>query len=329
MSKRAVDGAEKKLSRTDSFASLSVFTLSTPLVTHYVPLAKTDEAMPALLSALFGSRQRSAAFSITTNACGSFLVLDEALHRELFGGAGSPPWSCLFLHEASERDGAEISGALSMLCGQLARARVPVLNVCTLARNVMLVRQAVADRAVATLRAAVEQAPVAAGGAAGGDAPTDGIGLELLQPEVAIGSLTLEQVKTCAHAILHLLFLRRGLQRVARTRFLHYFEMGGEVTLMVEEAALDALQKAEPASYDSLMAALEPSLTRGWRVLDITATSPGHDGVGILSSVCLPLASLPLMNVSTLDHSFVLLPGLHVDAALELLAAAQFSVQQE
>ena len=62
MSKRAVDGAEKKLSRTDSFASLSVFTLSTPLVTHYVPLAKTDEAMPALLSALFGSRQRSAAF---------------------------------------------------------------------------------------------------------------------------------------------------------------------------------------------------------------------------------------------------------------------------
>ena len=64
---------------------------------------------------------------------------------------------------------------------------------------------------------------------------------------------------------------------------------------------------------------MTPKERRGWRVLDVTATSPGHDGVGILSSVCLPLASLPLMNVSTLDHSFVLLPGVHVDTALELL----------
>ena len=86
-----------------------------------------------------------------------FVVLDESLHRELFGGSAATQWSCLYLHESStEKSGHELSGSLSLLCDRLAAARVPVLNVTTLARNFMLVQSSVAELALSTLRAAVE-----------------------------------------------------------------------------------------------------------------------------------------------------------------------------
>ena len=86
----------------------------------------------------------------------------------------------------------------------------------------------------------------------------------------------------------------------------------------VRDAALEALRTTEPSSAAALDAALEPSIARGWRVLTVTAPA-GSDGVGILGAVCLPLASLPLLNVSTLDNTFVMLPEAHVDEALERL----------
>ena len=45
--------------------------------------------------------------------------------------------------------------------------------------------------------------------------------------------------------------------------------------------------------------------------------------------VTLPLASVPLMNVSTLDRSYILLPSKHLEAAIALLAPAGFVVDVE
>jgi hypothetical protein len=319
MSKRTRDDEEAN----GSLSTLSVFSYHGPLTTHFVPATHSEQAMPALLAAIFGSRKQFSVFSITCNARGSFVVLDEACHRVLFGGSGATPWQCLYIHESSSRAGAEISGTLAMLCNRLARARVPVLNVCTLARNFMLVRQAAAELALATLRTAVESSSPASAAGQEPASKMEGVRVELKRTAVVIGSLAAEQAKACAHGLLHLLFLRQGAPS-----FAHYFEMGGEISLMIEEGSLDALHKAEPQSATSLVDALGESLTRGWRVLDVTTTSPGYDGIGILGAVCLPLASLPLMNVSTLDHTFVLLQEEHVEAALEFLAP-HFDVLEE
>ena len=302
-----------------NLSTLGVFTYQGALSTHYVPAKKEDGALPALLSAVFGSRRRHSTFSMTSSAEGDFLVLDESLHRELFGGAGAQVWSCLYIHEgSSERSGAEISGALSTLCDRLARARVPVLNVCTLSRNFMLVRQDVAERALTTLRSAVEESCGRPGttaigdigedvrasesgnggsvggsatGGGGGDASMSGVRIELKRAEVCIGTLSVEEIKTASHALLSLFFLRRS-----RPAFTHYFEMGGEVSLILDSASLDALKLNEPTSAATLLAALEPTLSSGWRVLSVTAPA-GSDGIGILGAVCLPLAGLPLLNV--------------------------------
>ena len=66
-----------------------------------------------------------------------------------------------------------------------------------------------------------------------------------------------------------------------------------------------------------LAAAIGEGLSAGWRVVCVTQ-SEGSDRVGVLSEVCLPLASLPLMNVSTGSKTFVLVPGRFLDRALEL-----------
>ena len=294
-----------------NLSTLGVFTYQGTLSTHYVPSKKEDAALPAVLAAVFGSRRRHSTFSMTSSAEGDFLVLDESLHRELFGGAGAQVWSCLYIHEgSSERTGAEISGALSMLCDRLARARVPVLNVCTLSRNFMLVRQDAAERALTTLRSAVEEGCVrpgttahggsgeavkaskgGCGGGNSGDSSMSGVRIELKRAEVCIGTLSVEDIKAASHALLSLFFLRR-----ARPAFTHYFEMGGEVSLILDTASLDALKLSEPTSIGTLLSALEPTLSTGWRVLSVTAPA-GSDGIGILCAVCLPLAGLPLLNV--------------------------------
>ena len=140
--------------------------------------------------------------------------------------------------------------------------------------------------------------------------------LALLPGDVTIASLSIDAVPKCAHALLQLLFFPpTGADAPG---FLHFFEMGGEVSLMAEQAALDALDDADAETARALTAALEPTASRGWRALRVTCSS-GSDAVGILSAVCRPLAAIPLMNVSTLDANFLLVEGKHLKRALELL----------
>lgn len=307
------------------FSTLSVYTYNAPLAARFVSAGCGDATVPSLLAALFGPRRDHSVFSITANAEGDFLVMDASLHDAMFSAqADKILWSCLYLHEASEnRTGAEVSGALSKLCDRLAAGRVAVLNVCTLARNFMLVKEEAAERALATLRGAVE---VSADEAA--EPPSKrqqlvpppvarcasrDVQIELLPATVAVGSLTVAELKRCSHAFLMLFFLRP-----CRPAFAHYFEMGGEVSVAVEEAALERVRSDEPESAATLDAALAPGLTRGWRVLDVTVRG-GSEGVGILGQVCGALASLPLMNFSTNDHTYVLVREEHRETALALL----------
>ena len=106
---------------------------------------------------------------------------------------------------------------------------------------------------------------------------------------------------------------------------MHYFEMGGEISLMVEQAALDSLDGAATGGENALRAAIAPTASQGWRVIRLTV-APGSDAVGVLAAVCRPLAALPLMNVSTLDANFLLVEGQHLEAALELLREAGSAV---
>lgn len=88
--------AQKRL-RGDEVADLStlaVFTYQGKLSTHYIPAAKRGEHLPALIEAVFGSNRGT--FSFTASTDGVFLVMDESMHRELFGGADSRQWSCLY-----------------------------------------------------------------------------------------------------------------------------------------------------------------------------------------------------------------------------------------
>ena len=164
--------------------------------------------------------------------------------------------------------------------------------------------------------------------------------LALLPGDITIASLALDALPKCAHALLQLLFFPPSTTTTTGTTttaaangtngttgtgtadanpgFLHFFEMGGEVSLMAEQSALDALDDADAETARALTAALEPTASRGWRALRVTCSS-GSDAVGILSAVCRPLAAIPLMNVSTLDANFLLVEGKHLERALELL----------
>lgn len=332
-------------------STLAVYTYHGPLAAHNLPASRTSDYLIGLQRTVFGQREpRFSVFSITSSSTGDFLMMDEPLHRELFGGGGTIRWNCLYIHEAtSARTGAEISGSLSALCDHLAEANIPVLNICTLARNFMIVRETVAPGALTTLHAALVPPSSARHIAKPGDntgadgdpsrnsdaqnvddSASDGSGarrfrltLELKREKVIVGSLSVAELKACCHALLTLFFLRR-----TRPTFQHFFEMAGEASLIVEESALEALRQSEPASSEALLAALKPSLSRGWRVLSITAPC-GSEGVGLLGAVCLPLSRLPLLNVSTLDESFVLIREEHLSEALRLLGAAGFDVAHE
>ena len=179
-----------------------------------------------------------------------------------------------------------------------------------------------------------------AGGGIGFGLPQAAVQLALLPGDITIASLALDALPKCAHALLQLLFFPPSTTTTTGTTttaaangtngttgtgtadanpgFLHFFEMGGEVSLMAEQSALDALDDADAETARALTAALEPTASRGWRALRVTCSS-GSDAVGILSAVCRPLAAIPLMNVSTLDANFLLVEGKHLERALELL----------
>ena len=125
-----------------------------------------------------------------------------------------------------------------------------------------------------------------------------------------------DELPACTHALLQLLFFPPT--GAAAPTFLHYFEMGGEVSLMVEQAALDALDSLAGDTAHAMRSALAPTASTGWRAIRVTC-SAGSDSVGILSAVCQPLAQLPLMNVSTLDANYLLVEGHRLDDACKLL----------
>lgn len=352
MSSTATGGSDAKVATPD-FSTLSVYTYSGALRTYSIPVESSRAAFAPLLNLIFGRGEADPGLiSLTSSAEGDFVVADAKTEEKLSDASGmgqqadlpsgSQRWNAIYIHESSsEKAGAEISGALSALCDTLANAKVAVLNVCNLTRNFMLVQEHVSGLALDTLREAV-QAPTApeeeSGDGGGGPPPAkkpkaasveekttsaaastkaaaDVVRITVTKARVSVGSLTSAQLKQCAHALLQLFFLRES-----RPTFQHLFELGGEVSLFVDEAGLAQLRCDEPASAEALDLALAPTVVKGWRVLDVTAPS-GGDEVGILSAVSLPLADLPLLNVSTFEHSYVLVREDHLAEALRRLRA--------
>ena len=338
--------AMKRARDAPDFSTLGVFTYNGVLCTQFIPVEKASANITQILSAMFGVHLQRSTFSITSSALGDFIMCDAALHAKLFGREVAEKqdlFSCLYIHEGSaERTGAEISGALSTLCERLAQARVPVLNVCTLTRNFMLMRQELEAHALATLRTTLEL-PEGEGGSTATGLPAQPeltaataaahpkakIRVALESGEYCIGTLTVRQLKAAVHVLLNLFFLRGADSDAGgRPAFAHFFEMGGECSIILAEGALAAVRAAEPESAEALLGPLAPSLSRGWRVLTVAAPK-GSDGVGILAAVCLPLAQLPLLNVSTQEQTFILVRSIDLAEALKLLDQAGVAVSEE
>ena len=333
-----------------AFSTLAVFSYRTPVATAFFPHGEAAEnTTHMLLRCLFGPRAHNM-FSFTISAEGRFFCVDEQLIGRLDRSQSERArdlWHCLYIHEASEeKKGTETHGTMAALSRKLAAEEIAVLDCSTLTRNFMLVRLDNAERALRSLQDAINgKAERAVGrngsggdGGGGGTARAAGDALAvaqlaLLPGEVTIARLSLDALPACAHALLQLLFFPPGEDAGAGTAaeppspgFVHYFEMGGEVSLMAEQTALDALTGLDSEeSGRALRSAIAPTASAGWRVIRVTCAA-GSDAVGILSAVCRPLAALPLMNVSTLDANFLLVEGRHLEAALELLREAGSTV---
>ena len=213
---------------------------------------------------------------------------------------------------STDKKGDETEGTIAALSARLAAEEVSVLDVTTLARNFMLVRADAAERALRTLQESLSRGRALLAARPQLSRPPP-LRLALLPPRLAIGALSLAELPACAHALLRLVFLPRSPHA-----FLHYFEMGGEVSLIVEEAPLDALC-ADGAGGDdacaggeALRAALAPSLSRGWRAISVAAAQ-GAEAVGILSALTSRIRA-PIMNVSSLDTNFILVRDADVAA---------------
>ena len=334
-----------------AFSTLAVFSYRTPVATAFFPHGEAAEnTTHMVLRCLFGPRVHNM-FSFTISAEGRFFCVDEQLVGLLDRSQSEKArdlWHCLYIHEASEeKKGTETFGTMAALSRKLAAEEISVLDCSTLTRNFMLVRKDNAERALRSLQDAIGKAANGSGGddgGGGGTTPVPGTvraagdalaaaQLALLPGEVTIAKFSLDALPACAHALLQLLFFPPGTGTGTGTTaappspgFLHYFEMGGEVSLMAEQSALDALTGLDgEESGRALRSAITPTASAGWRVIRVTCTA-GSDAVGILSAVCRPLAALPLMNVSTLDANFLLVEGRHLEAALELLREAGSAV---
>lgn len=205
------------------FSTLSVYSYRSAVATIFVSPDEAPSRATALLSRLFGPREHGM-FSATRSPAGTFLICDTTTTDGLMGAAvpTDEAWRVLYIHEGSEeRQGSEISGTLSALCARLADASVAVLNVCTLARNFMLVREAACERALATLRATVEAGQ--AGGARGGGVEAQPIAaakIRLRRARLAICSFKLESLPNLTHALLHFFFLEPVRAPVLGVRWL-------------------------------------------------------------------------------------------------------------
>jgi len=312
------------------YSTLAVFTYYSNVAACFVPSTERQLSTHTIVTCLFGKRAHteSAMFSCSVTPEGVFFLLDrtavEALDLEPYIGrhveSANDLWRCLYIHESSEtRNGSEVFGTLAALTAQLAAAQVPVLNMTSLERNFMLVRAHHADAALKQLQETLE-------GRAHADSSAMGLAcdlnkniltaasprLELLPESVAMGSFPSDKIPQCAHALISILLY-------SGSAFCHLFELGGEVSLIMDESSLAALSSTHLSSANVLLSAIGDSIARNWRVLSIGCPA-GSETVGILSAICLPLASLPIMNVSTLERNFLLIKAAQLEQAIELLA---------
>ena len=296
------------------FSTLSVFSYTNDVQAVAFARADAHAATQGALHCLFAppSSRASEMFSYTASADGVFVLVDAAA-AHLLGGARGDAWRCLYIHEGStDKKGDETEGTIAALSARLAAEEVSVLDVTTLARNFMLVRADAAERALRTLQESLSRGRALLAARPQLSRPPP-LRLALLPPRLAIGALSLAELPACAHALLRLVFLPRSPHA-----FLHYFEMGGEVSLIVEEAPLDALcadgggGDDACAGGEALRAALAPSLSRGWRAISVAAAQ-GAEAVGILSALTSRIRA-PIMNVSSLDTNFILVRDADVAA---------------
>ena len=270
-----------------AFSTLAVFSYRTPVATLFFPDGEAAEnTTHAVLRCLFGPRVHNM-FSFTISAEGRFFCLDEQLVGLLDRSQSESArdlWHCLYIHEASEqKKGTETYGTMAALSRKLAAEEIAVLDCSTLSRNFMLVRLDNAERALRSLQDAISKAEAAADGSGGGNgggggdngatpipgtvrAAGDALAaaqLALLPGDVTIARLSLDALPPCSHALMQLLFFPPGGK--ASPSFLHYFEMGGEVSLMLEQAALDNLDGvAGEESALALRSAIAPTASTGW-----------------------------------------------------------------
>mmetsp|Transcript_30731 Transcript_30731/g.96937 ORF Transcript_30731/g.96937 Transcript_30731/m.96937 type:complete len:317 (-) Transcript_30731:72-1022(-) len=302
------------MSSPTDYSTLAVFTYRSAIVARTVPRQHMHRIAHAVIGGLFGDHTDSM-FSLTVTASGAFLLADSglaALASELPRNANDEDtFRCLYLHESSEtRRGSQIAGTLSALSARLAAEAIPVLSTTTLGRNFLLVREGATERALVTLQRTLDEPSSLP---AMPPPPADRMVLTVLPAPVCICSLSRDELPAAAHALLWLFALQPA------AGLTHVFEMGGEVSLIFESPALHALTQAHPASASALLHAAGPTLERGWRALSIVVPL-GAAEPGLLSRVCLPLSTLPMMNVSTGDTNLVLVPGDRLDAACALLA---------
>ena len=295
------------------FSTLSVFSYTNDVQAVAFARADAHAATQGALHCLFAppSSRASEMFSYTASADGVFVLVDAAA-AHLLGGARGDAWRCLYIHEGStDKKGDETEGTIAALSARLAAEEVSVLDVTTLARNFMLVRADAAARALRTLQESLSRGRALLAARPQLSRPPP-LRLALLPPRLAIGALSLAELPACAHAAPPV-FLPR-----APHAFLHYFEMGGEVSLIAEEAPLDALCADGGGGGDAcaggeaLRAALAPSLSRGWRAISVAAAQ-GAEAVGILSALTSRIRA-PIMNVSSLDTNFILVRDADVAA---------------
>ena len=317
-----------KKARTDS---LAVFTYHSSVMAFCFPTTARSSATHAAALAFF--YQNSSLFSVTRFDNGVFFLVD-AKFADQFSATSSyeDVWRCIYLHDSSTAfHGAESTGTLAAISQKLANANVCVLNMTTMDRNFMIVPQHQFTRALRELRKiiGVETEPHevelnAPMRAVPHTRPllSATLTLDLLQTRVTICSLSTDILRTCTHSLLWLIFLR------SKTQFLHVFHLGGEICLMFEEDALHSYVEEFPSSGTILVDAVRSSLSAGWRAMAVS-NECGAQSVGVLSRVCEPLSSLPLMNVSTLEVNFLLVPETNLEKACLLLRGSGATVKEK
>ena len=277
------------------FSTLSVFSYTNDVQAVAFARADAHAATQRRCTALAAFAPRESSY--TASADGVFVLVDAAA-AHLLGARGDAALPTSTRAPPTRR--ATRPRARSRRSARLAAEEVSVLDVTTLARNFMLVRADAAERALRTLQESPAR-PLALAARPQLSRPPP-LRLALLPPRLAIGALSLAELPACAHALLRLVFRRE------RRTPLHYFEMGGEVSLIVEEAPptrcapTAAAATTRGAARGAARGAGAVALARLAR--DLVAAAQGAEAVGL--SALTSRIRAPIMNVSSLDTNFIL-----------------------